>query len=103
MPPPAAQVGGEVVRAFRAGDMDRAVEWQRILSLFPGRWRRYGLPPVMKAAMRHLGVDLGEPLTPYSGVSDRDDAAIGQFLESVGLKEPGEQASPPSAGGGAPG
>jgi 4-hydroxy-tetrahydrodipicolinate synthase len=85
MPPPAARVGGEVVRAFRAGDMDRAVEWQRILGLFPGRWRRYGLPPVMKAAMRHLGVDIGDPLPPYAAVTERDDAAIGQFLESRGL------------------
>ena len=96
MPPPAARVGGEVVRAFRAGDMDRAIEWQRILGLFPGRWRRYGHPPVMKAAMRHLGIDLGAPLAPYAAVSERDDLVIGQFLESVGLKEPGEEASAPN-------
>lgn len=95
MPPPAARVGGEVVRAYRAGDMGRAVEWQRILGLFPGRWRRYGLPPVMKAAMRHVGIDLGDPMPPYSPVNERDDAAIGEFLESVGLKEPGEQSPPP--------
>src|SRR5207244_11837664 len=44
MPPPAARVGGEVARAFQAGDMERAIEWQRILGLFPGRWRRYGHP-----------------------------------------------------------
>lgn len=102
MPPPAARVGGEVVRAFRAGDMERAVEWQRILGLFPGRWRRYGLPPVMKAAMRHMGIDLGNPMPPYAAVSERDGAAIGQFLESVGLKEPGEDAPAPIAAGRGP-
>jgi 4-hydroxy-tetrahydrodipicolinate synthase len=92
MPPPAACIGGEVVRAFRAGDMERAVDWQRVLSLFPGRWRRYGLPPVMKLAMRHLGIDLGQPMSPYGLVSADDADAIGRFLESVGLKEPGERA-----------
>jgi 4-hydroxy-tetrahydrodipicolinate synthase len=79
MPPPAARIGGEVVRAFRAGEMDEAVEWQRMLSLFPGRWRRYGLPPVMKAAMRHLGIDLGQPMSPYGSVTDADDEAIARF------------------------
>jgi 4-hydroxy-tetrahydrodipicolinate synthase len=95
MPPPAARVGGEVVRAFREGNLERAVEWQRILGLFPGRWRRYGLPPVMKAAMRHLGLDLGDPMPPYAAVNERDDAAIGEFLESVGLKERGEESGVP--------
>jgi 4-hydroxy-tetrahydrodipicolinate synthase len=90
MPPPAARVGAEVVRAFRAGDMDRAVEWQRILGLFPGRWSRYGLPPVMKAAMRHLGIDLGAPADPWGKITDADVVAIGELLEVVGLKEPRE-------------
>jgi len=102
MPPPAARVGSEVVRAVRDGAMERAVEWQRILGLFPGRWRRYGLPPVMKAAMRHMGIDLGNPMPPYATVSERDDSAIGQFLESVGLKEPGEDAPAPVSAGRGP-
>lgn len=98
MPPPAAYVGGQVVRAYQAGDMERAVEWQRILGLFPNRWSRYGVPPVMKAAMRHLGIDLGVPAPPYGTLGKWDEAAIGQFLEEVGLKEPGEDAPPPSPG-----
>lgn len=89
MPPPAAYVGAQVVRAFRAGDMEQATRWQRILGPFPGRWARYGLPPVMKAAMRHLGIDLGDPAFPYGSLSPWDDAVIGQFLEEVGLKERG--------------
>jgi 4-hydroxy-tetrahydrodipicolinate synthase len=96
MPPPVARVGAEVVRAFRAGDIARATEWQRILGLFPNRWARYGAPPVMKAAMRHLGIDLGRPLRPYGALPNWDDAQIGQFLEEVGLKEPGEDAPPPA-------
>jgi 4-hydroxy-tetrahydrodipicolinate synthase len=91
MPPPAAYVGAQVVRAFRAGDMDQAVRWQRILGPFPGRWARHGLPPVMKAAMRHLGIDLGNPAFPFGSLTPWDDAVIGQFLEEVGLKERGER------------
>ena len=102
MPPPAARVGSEVVRAYGEGDMDRAVEWQRILGLFPGRWRRYGHPPVMKAAMRHLGIDLGDPMPPYASLTMPDDQALGQFLESVGLKEPGERAPAAVEAGRAP-
>lgn len=96
MPPPAAYVGGQVVRAFRAGNMERAVEWQRILGLFPSRWDRLGMPPVMKAAMRHLGIDLGSPAGPYASLPRWDDAILGQFLEEVGLKEPGEESPAPS-------
>ncbi len=97
MPPPAARIGGEVVRAFREGDLARATEWQRILGLFPGRWARYGAPPVMKAAMRHLGIDLGRPMRPFGSLPKWDDAQIGQFLEEIGLKEPGEEAPGPAA------
>ncbi len=97
MAPPAARIGTEVVRAFREDDLPRATEWQRILSLFPNRWARYGAPPVMKAAMRHLGIDLGRPMRPYDSLPKWDDAQIGQFLEEVGLKEPGEEAPGPAA------
>jgi 4-hydroxy-tetrahydrodipicolinate synthase len=96
MPPPAARIGMEVVRAFHEGDIARATEWQRILGLFPNRWARFGVPPVMKAAMRHLGIDLGRPLRPFGTLPKWDDAQIGQFLEEVGLKEPGEDAPPPA-------
>src|SRR5581483_7893357 len=98
MPPPATFIGGQVVRALDAGDTARAIEWQRILGVFHHRWSRYGTTPVMKAAMRHLGIDLGRPLPPYAPVSRWDEAAIGQFLEEVGLKEPGEDSPPPAPG-----
>ena len=85
MPPPGTRIGTEVVRAFRAGDIERARFWQRCFALFPGKWAAYGLPPVMKSAMKHFGVDIGEPSRPYAPVSPRDHAQIGQFLRQVGL------------------
>lgn len=85
MPPPGTRIGAQVVRAFRAGDIERARYWQRCFALFPGKWAAYGLPPVMKSALKHFGVDIGDPSKPYAPVSPRDHAQIGQFLRQIGL------------------
>lgn len=84
MPPPGTRIGARVVEAFRAGDLERARGWQRVFSTFPARWSRYGLPPVMKAAMRHYGVDIGDPMLPYLPVSDQDHIQIGEYLRASG-------------------
>jgi 4-hydroxy-tetrahydrodipicolinate synthase len=85
MPPPGTRIGAEVVSAVRAGDLDRARSWQRLFNLFPSTWGGYGLPPVMKSAMRHFGVDLGDPLPPFHPVSERHHAEIGRFLSAAGV------------------
>lgn len=89
MPPPGTRIGAQVVKAFRADDLERARYWQRCFALFPGKWAAYGLPPVMKSAMKHFGVDIGDPSRPYSPVSPRDHAQIGQFLRQIGLLREG--------------
>lgn len=97
MPPPGTRIGAQVVRAFRDGDLERARLWQRLFGLFPAKWGAYGLAPVMKAAMRHFGVDIGAPRKPYRPVSVEDDARIGQFLRDSGVLEgelvPGDRLS----------
>jgi len=85
MPPPGTRIGAQVVRAFREGNIERARYWQRCFALFPGKWAAYGLPPVMKSAMKHFGVDIGDPSRPYAPVSPRDHAQIGHFLRQIGL------------------
>jgi dihydrodipicolinate synthase/N-acetylneuraminate lyase len=85
MPPPGTRIGAQVVRAFREGNLESARYWQRCFALFPGKWAAYGLPPVMKSALKHFGVDIGEPSRPYAPVSPRDHAQIGQFLRQIGL------------------
>lgn len=93
MPPPGTRIGAEVVRAIRAEDLERAKRWQRFYSLFPAKWAAaYGLPPVMKSAMKHFGVDLGDPARPYQPVSARDHAQIGRYLRQTGLLGGGESA-----------
>ena len=90
MPPPASRIGARVVKAFREGDPQRAQYWQRFFSMFPAKWATYGLPPVMKSAMKHFGVDLGDPVSPFKPVTPRDHAQIGEFLRQIGLLEEGE-------------
>lgn len=90
MPPPGTRIGARVVRAFREGDIDRARYWQRCFTLFPGKWGAYGLPPIMKSALKHFGVDIGDPARPYAPVSPRDHAQIGQFLSQIGILGDGE-------------
>ncbi len=85
MPPPGTRVAAQVARAFRAGDLELAVTWQRFFSVFPGRWARYGLPPIMKAAMRHAGVPIGDPTEPFGAVGAVDDEEIGRLVRAVGL------------------
>ena len=85
MPPPAVRIAEELCAAFAAGDYPRAAQLQRKFSLFPARWIQYGLTPLMKAAMRHVGVDLGEPAPPYQGLSDADRAAVEAELDRIGL------------------
>lgn len=87
MPPPGTRIGAEVVRAFRAGDLERAKHWQRFYSVFPGKWAGYGMTPVMKSAMKYFGIDLGDPARPFKAVSPQDHEQIGQLLRHTGLLE----------------
>ena len=80
MPPPGAAIGAQIVEAVRRGDLDRARALARTFLVFPGTWGSYGLPPVMKAALRHLGLDIGDPAPPYRGLSPADDAALRAFV-----------------------
>lgn len=93
MPPPGTRIGARVAMAVRMGDFESARAWQRYFNEFPARWSRYGLPPVMKSAMRHFNVALGDPYPPFQAVSKEDHQAIGEFLEAAGIIDgliPGE-------------
>lgn len=85
MPPPGAKIGAEVVKAFRAGDLEGARRWQRLYAAFPSKWPAYGLPPVMKAAMREIGVDIGHPARPYLPVAPVDRLQIRELLREAEL------------------
>ena len=85
MPPPGAKIGAEVVRAWRSGDLDGARRWQRLYAAFPSKWPTYGLPPVMKAALHEIGVEIGLPARPYLPVAPADRLQIRELLREAEL------------------
>ncbi len=83
MPPPATEIAKHIIDAFLAGDHARAAEYQRQFALFPARWMHRGLTPTMKAAMRLIGMPVGDPYPPYAAL-DRDEvAALAAYLETT--------------------
>ncbi|MCC5948358.1 MAG: dihydrodipicolinate synthase family protein [Nitriliruptoraceae bacterium] len=87
MPPPGTRIAAKVRDAHAAGDLDAAVAWQRLFAYFPGVWGRHGLAPVMKAALGHLGIDIGGPARPFDAVPDDVRAQLGRFLDGCGLAQ----------------
>ena len=85
MPPPGTRIAARIRDAHAAGDIDLAVAWQRIFAYFPGLWGRHGLAPVMKAAMRSLGVELGDPAHPFDAVPDDAASHLAAFLADCGV------------------
>lgn len=85
MPAPATVLGSRVVRAVEAGDLAAARAAQAAFATFPSRWSSYGLTPVMRCAMRHLGIDVGTGMPPFAAVAEADAVDIGAFLDGVGV------------------
>ncbi len=87
MPPPAAEIANKIVQAFTAGDYGKAAELQLQFALFPARWMHRGLTPTMKAAMRLIGLDVGDPYPPYARLDDKETAALAALLKTTALAE----------------
>lgn len=85
MPAPGAAIGARVVKAFRAGNLDEAHRWQRLYAAFPSKWPSYGLPPVMKAALQEIGLNIGDPARPYAPVTPADRLQIRELLREADL------------------
>jgi 4-hydroxy-tetrahydrodipicolinate synthase len=89
MPPPAAEIARHIIDAYVAGEHERAAEYQLQFALFPARWMHRGLTPTMKAAMRLIGLDMGDPYPPYAAL-DRDEVKTLQaFLDTTLLAKRG--------------
>lgn len=80
MPPPAVLIASRLVEAFRTGDQRRAVELQQLFTHFPDDWMRLGLLPAMKAAMRAVGLDAGEPVRPWEALTDDEVRSMASLL-----------------------
>jgi 4-hydroxy-tetrahydrodipicolinate synthase len=85
MPPPAARIANEVVKAFKSRDYEKAARFQLQFALFPSRWMHRGLAPVMKAAMDIIGVSVGDPYPPFEPLSADEKAALATYLKTTCL------------------
>ncbi len=85
MPPPGAKIAFELLQAFRCGDLERAVDIQRQFALFPALWIRKGLAPVMKAAMKVVGIDVGDPHPPYQPLDAEERESLEGYLRETCL------------------
>ena len=85
MPPPASALAACILDAYCSRDLSGMWELQRGFQLFPSRWLASGLAPVMKAAMRAVGLDLGEPFPPYKGLKEDEAGELTQHLKAYAL------------------
>ena len=83
MPPPASEIARAVIDAYVAGDHARAAEYQLQFALFPARWMHRGLTPTMKAAMRLIGLPVGDPYPPYAALDANEVKALAQLLKTT--------------------
>lgn len=89
MPPPAAEIARGVIDARQAGDVRQAADLQLQFALFPARWMHRGLTPTMKAAMRFIGINVGEPYPPYAGLDEDEVRALEALLKTTLLARHG--------------
>lgn len=89
MPPPAAEIARGVIDAWQAGDVRQAAELQLQFALFPSRWMHRGLTPTMKAAMRFIGIDVGEPHAPFAGLDQHELTELEALLKTTLLARHG--------------
>jgi 4-hydroxy-tetrahydrodipicolinate synthase len=86
MPPPASEIARHIIDAFVAKDYERAAALQLQFAVFPSKWMHRGLAPVMKAAMKVIGVPAGEPYPPYVGLPPEEMTALESVLRATVLK-----------------
>jgi len=82
MPPPASEIARHIIDAFVAKEHERAATLQLQFALFPSKWMHRGLAPVMKAAMKLIGVPVGDPYPPYGSLSDDELNALAAVLRA---------------------
>lgn len=49
----------------------------------------WGLAPVMKSAMRAVGVEVGGPHPPFQALPDKEYERLSRRLEEIGLRHGG--------------
>jgi 4-hydroxy-tetrahydrodipicolinate synthase len=85
LPTSGLPIAQRLIAALDSGDLAEAARLALFFADFPSRWTDLGFLPAVKAATALMGVELGGPLWPWSGL---DDVALGelrQFLDKWDL------------------
>ncbi len=82
LPSPASEIARYVIDAYKAGDLQHAIELQQVFATWPSRWMSYGLAEVMKASSEYLGVNAGVRHLPYESIKGESLKQLHQFLET---------------------
>ena len=80
IPAPATVPAMNIYEAYDDGDLETAVEAQRVFGTFPPDESNVGLTGVCKAATELAGVDVGPPRPPYEAASDSTRDVLDEWL-----------------------
>ena len=70
---------------YQSGNIENAVSGQRVFSLMASRFGARGLAPLMKAALKIVGIDIGEPHGPYRPLNNAEEKELKEFFRGNGL------------------
>ena len=97
LPPPALGLATDLVRAVQDGDAEEARRLQAFFGRFPSAWMGLGLGPAMKASMRLVGCDVGDPVHPFDALGPEQVETMREYLAGWGLvAEPGRDPAEPT-------
>ena len=85
MPPPAVKIAKYIMSEYQSGNIENAVSGQRVFSLMASRFGARGLVPLMKAALKIVGIDIGDPHDPYRPLNNMEENELKEFLKGNGL------------------
>lgn len=98
LPTPGLPVAARIVDDVRCGETERAAAAALFFADFPSRWTGLGFLPAVKAAAVLMGLDLGGPVWPWSGLDEAARGDLAAFLSKWELAEhftsPSERWSP---------
>lgn len=86
LPIPVAYLGHELIDLYSRGKINEAIEIQKKFYGFPGKWRAYGHPRIMKFVMKHIvGIDLGGAHPPFDAMDGVDISELLRKASEMGF------------------
>lgn len=91
LPPPAAFLAQKVIDAYVAGEYAEAARLQTQFALWPSKWMYKGLMPTMKASMKILGHDIGDPYPPFQPLNGKEYQELEAYIKTTDFFPEGQE------------